>query len=150
MCGDFNAHHYSWDTSAQETPRGKVVQDWFEESLTAPLNNGNPTTSSRFEQGLTSFSAPDVSMTAASSLQRFSWETLQELNSDHLPILLKWTGKHQRDKPTRFTWPNFRKANWELYRELLSAKAPAIEAVSEASAKLTAVLAAMEEARKRQ
>ncbi len=91
VCGDFNAHHYSWDTSVQETPRGKVVQDWFEESLMAPLNNGNPTRSSRVEQGLTGFSTPDLSTTASSSLQRFSWETLQELNADHLPILLNWT-----------------------------------------------------------
>ncbi len=78
-------------------------------------------------------------MTAASSLQRFSWETLQELNSDHLPILLKWTGKHKREKPTRLARPNFRKADWELYRKLLNATAPEIEAVSEASAKLTAI-----------
>ncbi len=39
---------------------------------------------------------------------------------------------------------------WGVYCELLNANAPAIETVYEASAKLTAILAAMEEAHKRQ
>ncbi len=38
---------------------------------------------------------------------------------------------------------------WKLYCELLNAKAPAIATMSEASAKLTAILAAMEEAHKK-
>ncbi len=37
-----------------------------------------------------------------------------------------------------------------VYGELLNARAPAIEAVFEARAKLSAILAAMEEAHKRQ
>ncbi len=29
VCGDLNAHHYSWDTMARETPRRKALHEWF-------------------------------------------------------------------------------------------------------------------------
>ncbi len=89
MCGDMNAHHYSWETMARETPRGKALHEWFEEQLLEPSNGRGPTRAARFEQGLTGFSAPDLSIRAVFSLHPFSREPLHELNSDRLPLLIR-------------------------------------------------------------
>ena len=43
ICGDFNAHHVSWDEYAQGMPRGVELYNWVEENEMAVLNDGKPT-----------------------------------------------------------------------------------------------------------
>ena len=43
ICGDFNAHHVSWDEYAQGMPRGTELYNWVKENEMAVLNDGKPT-----------------------------------------------------------------------------------------------------------
>ncbi len=89
MFGDINVLHFFREMIAAETPYGKALHKWFEDLLLAPLNDGRPNISARFEQGLTGFSAPDISISAVNSFHRFSQEPLYELNSDRLPLIIR-------------------------------------------------------------
>ena len=43
VCGDFNAHHGSWDDFVQADLRGQAVYDWLEENDPILLNDGSQT-----------------------------------------------------------------------------------------------------------
>ena len=89
ICGDFNAHHVSWDEYAQGMPRGAELYNWVEQNEMAVLNDGKPTRAARFQQGC-GLSAPDITIINSEAADRFSWQPLNELSSDHSPILIKW------------------------------------------------------------
>ena len=88
ICGDFNAHHVSWDEYAQGMLRGAEHDNWVKENEMALLNDGNPTRTARFQQGC-GLSAPDITIVDSEAADRFSWQPLNELSSDHSPILIK-------------------------------------------------------------
>ena len=79
--GDFNCNHPFWDSRGTFDHHGEEVFDWVISSDLLPLNDSDtPTCLHR--------SSPDIFF-APSSLALFcSWEVLQNLGSDHLPILL--------------------------------------------------------------
>ena len=82
-------HHVSWDEYAQGMPRGAELYNWVEENEMAVLNDGKPTRAARFQQGY-GLSAPDITIVNSEAADRFSWQPLNELSSDHSPILIKW------------------------------------------------------------
>ena len=43
ICGDFNAHHVSWDDFVEADPREQAVYDWLEDNDRILLNEGFPT-----------------------------------------------------------------------------------------------------------
>ena len=82
----FNCHHLLWDSRVSSDPRGEEVFDWVISSDLLPLNNpGIPTLLHRSSG---SRSSPDISFAPSSLAFSCSWEVLQDLGSDHLPILL--------------------------------------------------------------
>ena len=89
ICCDFNAHHVSWNEYAQGMPRGAELYNWVEENEMAVLNDGKPTRAAQFQQGCV-LSAPDITIVNSEAADRFSWQPLNELSSDHSPILIKW------------------------------------------------------------
>ena len=89
ICGDFNAHHVSWDEYAQGMPRGAELYNLVEENEMAVLNDGKPTRAARFQQGC-DLSAPDITIVNSEAADHFSWQPLNELSSDHSLILIKW------------------------------------------------------------
>ena len=70
-CGDFNAHHVSWDEYAKCKPRGTELYNWVEENEMALLNDGKPTRATRFQQGC-GLSAPDITIVNSEAADRFS------------------------------------------------------------------------------
>ena len=78
---DFNCHHPLWDPRGTSGPRGEEVFDWVISSDLLPLND--PDTSTLLHR-----SSPDISFAPSSLALSCSWEVLQHLGSDHLPILL--------------------------------------------------------------
>ena len=89
ICGDFNAHHVSWDEYAQGMLRGAELYNWVEKNEMAVLNDGKPTGTNRFQQGC-GLSATDITIVNSEAADRISWQPLNELSSDHSPILIKW------------------------------------------------------------
>ena len=88
ICDDFNAHHVSWDEYAQGMPRSVELYNWVEENEMAVLNGGKPTRAARFQQGC-GLRAPDITFVNSQAADRFSWQPLNELSSDHSPIQIK-------------------------------------------------------------
>ena len=79
--GDFNCHHPLWDLRGTSDPCGEEVFDWVISSDLLPLNDPDTPT-------LLHRSSPDISLASSSLVLFCSWEVLQDLGSDHLPILL--------------------------------------------------------------
>ena len=86
IVGDFNCYHPLWDSRGTFDPCREEVFDWVISSDLLPLNDPDiPTPLHRFSG---SRSSPDISFAPSSLAFSFSWEVLQDLSSDHLPILL--------------------------------------------------------------
>ena len=85
--GTLNAHHSSWDDYVSTDHRGAAIHDWMEAHSKVVLSVGSPTCAAKGAQR-TGVSAPDVSLVDAAMAHRFSSETISELGSDHIPLLL--------------------------------------------------------------
>ena len=86
ILGDFNCHHPLWDSRGTSDPRGEEVFDWVISSDLLPLND--PDTPTLLHRSSGSRSSPDISFAPSTLAFTCSWEVLQDLGSDHLPILL--------------------------------------------------------------
>ena len=135
ICGDFNAHHVSWDEYFQGMHRGVELYNWVEENEMAVLNDGKPTRAARFQQWC-GLSAPDITIVNSEAADRISWQPLNELSSDHSPIIIKWNQLVKTERAQRRVRPNFQKANWNLFRACLAEYQPLIEAVTDPVTKL--------------
>ena len=83
ILGHFNCHHPLWDSKGTSTsePRGEEVFDWVISSDLIPLNDLDIAT-------LLHRSSPDISFALSSLALSCSWEVLQDLGFDHIPVLL--------------------------------------------------------------
>ena len=86
ILGDFNCHHPLWDSRGTSDLRGEEVFDWVISSDLLPLND--PDTPTLLHRSSGSRSSPDISFAPSTLALSCSWEVLQDLGSDHLPILL--------------------------------------------------------------
>ena len=84
--GDFNCPHPLWDSRGTSDHRGEEVFDWVISFDLLPLNDHDILTLLHRSTG--SRSSPDISFAPSSLALSCSWEVLQDLDSDHLPILL--------------------------------------------------------------
>ena len=80
ILGDFNCHHPLWESTGFSDPRGNEIFDWVFSSALLLLND--PDISTLLHRSSDIFFAP------FSLALSCSWEMLQELGSDNLPILL--------------------------------------------------------------
>ena len=108
ICGDFNAHHVSWDEYAQGMPRGAEFYNWVHKNEMTVLNDGKPTRAARFQQWC-GLSAPDITIVNSEAADRFSWQPLNELSSDHSPILIKWNQLVKTERAHEGCDPTFRR-----------------------------------------
>ena len=99
------------------------------------LNDGKPTRAVRFQQGC-GLSAPDITIVNSEAADRFSWQPLNELSSDHSPILIKWNQLVKTERAQRKVRPNFQKADWNLIRARLAEYQPLLEDVRDPATKL--------------
>ena len=99
------------------------------------LNDGKPTRAVRFQQGC-GLSAPDITIVNSEAADRFSWQPLNKLSSDHSPILIKWNQLVKTERAQRRVRPKFQKADWNLFRARLAEYQPLFEAVTDPATKL--------------
>ena len=99
------------------------------------LNDGKPTIADRFQQGR-GLSAPEITIVNSEASDRFSWQPLNELNSDHSPILTKWNQLVKTERAQRRVRPNIQKAEWNLFRARLAECQRLLEAVTDPATKL--------------
>ena len=86
ILGDFNCHHPLWDSRGTSDPRWEEEFDWVISSDLFPLSD--PDTPTLLHRSSGSRSSPDISFANSSLAFSCLLEVLQNLGSDHLPILL--------------------------------------------------------------
>ena len=102
ILGDFNCHHPPGTQEVLPTPARRKYSTRSSPEL-LPLNNRDPPT-------LLHRSSPGISFAPSSFALSCSWEVLQDLGSDHLPILLSaplYPVFRPNERPPSF---NFQKA----------------------------------------
>ena len=123
---DFNCHHPLWDSRGALDPHGEEVFNWVISSDLLPLNDPDtPTLFHRF--------SPDISFASSSLALSWSWEVLQDLDSDHLPILLSVPLSPvflPNECPPSF---NFQKARWDNFASYFDSHCPFAEEYSSLS-----------------
>ncbi|GFW41877.1 RNA-directed DNA polymerase from mobile element jockey [Trichonephila clavipes] len=77
------------------------------------LNDGSPTYSSHSYH---TEEALDVSIVSSDIFPFCKWTVLQDIGSDHLPLLVELKWKQMTQLVKKKFW-NFKRANWEKYRD---------------------------------
>ena len=117
-CGDFNAHHPTWDPYVEEDSRGTRIEEWMCDEGLITLNDGSGTRYSR-KEGEATCSAPDLTVIRMDMVEHFSWSVLHDLQSDHLPIKISWRKTFKVEKGKRSVDWNVDKADWNKYRDYI-------------------------------
>ena len=131
ILGDFNCHHPLWDSRVTSDPRGEEVFDWVISSDLLPLND--PDTPTLLHPSSGSRSSPDISFAPSSLALSCSWEVLQDLGSDHLPILLSIPLSPVFCPNERSPSFNFQKARWDDFASYIDSHCPSAEEYSSLS-----------------
>ena len=135
---DFNCHHPLCDSRVTTDPCGEEVFHWVISSDLLPLNDPDtPTLLHRFSGSL---SSPDISFAPSSLALSCSWEVLQDLGSDHLPILLSVPLSPVFRPNERPPSLNFQKARWDGFASYFDSHCPSAEEYSSLSLSSAAAL----------
>ena len=115
ILGDTNAHSQLWDdnwSKPEADERGRIIENWCATNNMSPINDGKPTRRCRKSGKGT---APDQAFVHASKLDRFTWEVVDDLSSDHSPIIITYQDQFPtvNYKPA-YKW-NLKKAEWDKF-----------------------------------
>ena len=138
ILGDFNCHHPLWNSRGTSDPHGEEVFDWVISSDLLHLND--PDTPTILHRSSGSCSSPDISFVPSTLAFSCSWEVLQDLGSDHLPILLSIPLSpvfRPNERPPSF---NFQKARWDGFASYFDSHCPSAEEYSSLSLSSAATL----------
>ena len=124
ICGDMNAHSLLWDDSVvgnSSDKRGRLIENWAADNNMLTANDGSYTHTSRSSGSQT---APDVTLTHASMVDKLSWEKANGLGSDHSPIVITYRDHIPtvNNKPT-FKW-KLKEADWTSYKREVERNIP--------------------------
>ena len=111
-------HHPVWDDVTRSDESGTALFQWAEDNSKLVLNNVSLTRASRDNQG-PGFSSLDITLVDADRANSFDWSVLNELNSDHFPVLIKWNQRVGYENQKTKTRPNYHKANWARFQEIV-------------------------------
>ena len=120
-----------WDSRVTSDPHGEEVFDWVISSDLLLLNE--PDTPTLLHRSSGSRSSPDISFAPYSLALSCSWEVLQDLSSDHLPILLSIPLSpifRPNERPPSF---NFQKDRWDGFASYIDSHCPSAEEYSSLS-----------------
>ena len=116
MGGDLNAHHQSWLTTQQADNRGTDILHQLH-TLNI-LNSRNHPTRQPLQRNQQATS-PDITFCSPSLHLNSTWQTIHDLSSDHLPIIITVQLTHPNNPSFKRTYINYKKANWPRYTEQL-------------------------------
>ena len=127
---DFNCHYPLWDSRGTSNPRREEVFDWVISSDL--LSFDDPDTPTLLHHSSGSCSSPDISFAPSSLALSCSWEVLQDLGSDHLPILSIPLSPVfcPNERPPFF---NFQKARWDGFASYFDSRCSSAEEYSSLS-----------------
>ena len=125
---DFNCHHLLWDSRGTSDPCREEVFDWVISSDLLTLND--PNTPTLLHCSFSSRSFPDISFAPSSLALSCSWEVIQDLGSDHPPILLSVPLSPANERPPSF---DFQKARCDGFACYFDCYCPSAEEYSSLS-----------------
>ena len=116
ILGDLNLHAREWESGSESHhAEGWVAEDllaWCEECEYRVLNDGSGT---RVAWGSGRESTPDVSLAGRGVQDRCSWRVLNELGSDHRPMIIDVSLQREvRGRGVAWSWA-WRRADWGKY-----------------------------------
>ena len=111
ILGDFNCHHPLDDSKCTSDTCGKKAFNWIISSDLLHLNDSDISTLLHRSSG--SRFSPDISFAFFSIVLSCSWKVLQNLGSDHLPILLTVSLSPVFHPNESLPFLNFLKARWD-------------------------------------
>ena len=120
------------------TPAGKKYSTGSSPLTSSPLND--PDTPNLLHRSSGSRSSPGISFAPSTLAFSCSWEVLQDLGSDHLPILLSIPFSpvfHPNERPPSF---NFQKDRWDCFASYIDSHCPSAEEYSSLSLSSAAAL----------
>ena len=113
IAGDFNAKNTAWYTHNIDDRRGTDVATQLNNMFI--LNNPDKHTHIPYQAGRR-ISSPDITFCSTTLSSSTSWNTLQKLPSDHLPIIISTESYAKANNP-HSTFTNYKKANWNRFTE---------------------------------
>jgi ribonuclease HI len=124
IAGDFNLHSPEWGSNGNSGEEVAFLQEWCEKENFVVANDKSYT---HVDRSNGAKSVPDLTLVHVKLKERMSWRTLDEMGSDHRPILMVLMGDRKtREKRKRVTWA-WRKADWEKFRKLMEGKVEKME-----------------------
>ena len=114
LAGDFNGHSQLWGYRDLNDTGKKIEELCASTNLMLLQDENSPPTLLHKAHG--TLHRPDLTLVSADLEQHCTEELLRDTGSDHRPILtkIKILQHHKRKKRTRW---NFKKANWNQYRQ---------------------------------
>lgn len=119
LCGDFNGHSPRWGYSDRNYT-GRSVEELCDSSNLCLLQDAQSTPTLLHRAHKTLY-RPDLTIISADLLNKTHFQVLDDVGSDHKPILSKITSGDRKQLDRKPRW-NFRKANWENFRTSLDEK----------------------------
>ena len=115
IAGDFNGHSGIWDPFQPEDSMGSKIADYIVENDLICCNNGTPTRVNRVTGGL---STPDITLASRNLENAIEWNTINELGSDHIPIVFEIKNEKTKTIPTEkrasMRWKR-KKVDWSSF-----------------------------------
>ena len=116
IIGDLNAHHDSWYSELGCDARGTSFVDQIDGTAFCVCED-HPT---RITANCRS--SPDISIVSSDLIAHTTWSAHIALDSDHIPIILKFTKDADFIISEKRTFVNFRKTDWNRFEELCDAQ----------------------------
>ena len=114
LTGDFNSHHTLWH-GLQPDSRGNIIEKFVLENDINILDE-NEHTYEVFRNGTLYKAHIDLTLITPDLQPDLDWTTLDDNGgSDHIPIVIEINKSYDFNTITKW---NFKRANWEKYREL--------------------------------
>ena len=114
LAGDTNAHSPNWGYE-NYNDSGRYIED-LKDSTNLILLQDNLSEPTLFHRPSGASTKPDHTLISADIRDQCHWEILEDLGSDHLPILISIDIEKGKPQPRRLTGWNYSKANWKEYR----------------------------------
>lgn len=112
--GDLNAKHPIWGCSTANQ-RGNELLDMIDDRSFTILNDGSPT---HFSYSYNTKEALDISIVSSDLGPGCGWTVLENLGSDHLPVLIELKKRQLVPTSKDKQWI-FKKADWQLFTEII-------------------------------
>ena len=122
IAGDWNGHSGIWDPIQPEDAMGGKVVDYMLANDLICCNSGSHTRVSRATGGV---STPDVTLASKNLEEDIQWNTINDMGSDHLPIVFEITNEKTKTIPaprkSTMRWKR-KKADWSAFEAEIEEK----------------------------